>query len=75
MNNAQFEKLAMLAKVHKGSKPSEAVRLRLVHGASAKQAADQAGTTMPGAAICLRRMRNAYYLAHEIAGVQPKEHI
>ena len=75
MNNTQFDRLAKLAKVHKGSKPSEAVRLRLVHGVSAKQAAAQAGTTMPGAAICLRRMRDAYYLAHEIAGAQPKEHI
>jgi hypothetical protein len=75
MDNTQFDRLAKLAKVHKGSKPSEAVRLRLVFGARPTDAAQQAGTTMTSAAICLRRMRNAYHLAHEIAGVQPKERI
>jgi hypothetical protein len=75
MDNTQFDRLAMLAKVHKGSKPSEAVRLRLVFGVRPTDAAQQAGTTKAGATNCLSRMRNAYYLAHEIAGVQPKEHI
>jgi ABC-type Fe3+ transport system substrate-binding protein len=63
MDNRQFNVLADLARLKKGSKARQGAELVMVQGVTQVQAAKQAGCTQPSVSAAVRRVQNVHRLA------------